>query len=442
MACSIAVAASLGGCAGVTDRSPSPSGTSPTPTPTMSPVGTTAVASPASPPPATVTGASPSSTHGPVPVEAVFVVDGFFRDAIFGDVQLIAVAPDGYERVIARFEASTLQRAGKLLFNSDPQLGADGYLAYSVVGNITTQPLYWWFLDTRRPDAAPFEVGPSEAHLLAGPDSRWVLAPYGPWAPEAGSLSIITPAMETVSSIDIGEDVTPLAWLADGSGWYAGRAIDLASNGAPVIVPAISFGDPPKRGGILRPDGSFQVSPRPALYSATGRIPFGPVDGLGVGFLGRDDPDTMRVVTGEGGPDRTVTWYRYPKPPVGNPWGSLVWDAAGTGLWVVEPVDSTYRLIHLSAPGATPTVLATLDSANVGDESSWVEISGVAPDDAFVVVQIASGQKNGDVYDTYLVDAASGSALRIDSLLSDPETGDAGNELRIQLAGWASAGGP
>lgn len=312
----------------------------------------------------------------------ISILDG---EGPYFDVRVDAVAPTGANRPIGSFV--DVHPAGwdeaSPYYDMRTTVGPRGILPIVVernggvqVGDVRTQ-----FLDPRSTGATPVEV----AGNLAG--SSW--SPDGQLAVDAGDggIDLIDVRTGARHGVTPPRDVQIVpGWLADASGWPALRAMDDTS-----VAGRLSLA------GVFT-DGAA------ATYQVTGLERTVGARGGGIGIAASDGPNQSETAITEfrsdlPGPCQCVVWARNVQPGDDAAFGEPVWDASGTGIWLIFTRDDRTWLSHLLKP-LTDQPIVDLPRGN------WV-IAGISSDDRWIVVSDA------DARSLVVVDTAAGAAREI-----------------------------
>lgn len=284
-------------------------------------------------------------------------------------VSLVTLDAAAYEvrlqpRVIARIPGSVIPQEVELL-PGGAKYGQDGWLA--IEGGLAAEPFGGRVVifDLRAPDAEPWVVPGEPGGSAWGRGSVLAIA-------DAGQVHLHDASSRTSRSIEVPPGVVvsaaessmyfPATWLADGSGFATWK---VGGEGA--------FG----RLGL---DGTHTpAADPPPIFQATGRERRWSPDGAELTFVCVQDagPESCTVsATRDGSPP--VVWWT-----AGSGGGVVqdyVWDATGTGAWLLTervtgegPV--TYALAHATAPNDwTDVTVMALDQPSDGG----FEIRGIS----------------------------------------------------------------
>lgn len=372
------------------------------PTPQPTPTDASAVFTPSptnSPPPTGTAAVTPHVTPPtpwptlPLPLPTLLPMEGPFVPVLFREfgepgrgVDVIAIEPDGSERLIRRLSATDSGLAGaSIVHGATVTIGdygavsGDGWLAVPIeVGG--PGRLFYAFYD----------LGNVSDPAMIVPSSNGVSGVWGPTGLFAvvggfnGSHSadhIIDPRARSVSDIDlaaIGGGPT-IFWAADGSG--------LLGTTSPGAI------------GLIRIDAAASVPGIPAIADRVGMRPFGR-DGL---FLCK--PDDWSLAFGDPA-CQTAAIATRSLTTEGLPWadatllGGLVrgasFEANRTALWALTTDQSSptpVSIVRLANPGRGTTAIS-IDSAVLPDSANVAfRFAGFAPDDSIIVLRQVAGDQ-------------------------------------------------
>jgi hypothetical protein len=348
------------------------------PSPSIAP----SVAPTPTPPPPQTPGPSPTPTPRPTPTPTpdprqlgndgslellvVHIVDG----QPFFDVLVQAVTATGDTRTVGSI--SDVHPAAwpesRPIVGGQVSIGPEAHLLLQVErdGGGTEDSTATLVYDLSRPALEPVELPSAGGRREWGPHGllAWVVEEQadGPFAATQW-LMVATPNERLYGGDQVPDGVVarPL-WTADGSGWLASRAGDLAPG---VLREDLTFAL-----GVVPP---FEVTGTERLHSARGGSL---ASGISDGPAG-PEYELQEYGLDTGGACRCIAWIPWTsaQQPV-----SSVWDASGTGVWIVSAAPDGARrwLEHRTEPGDAGRPL----ELPAGD---WT-IVGRADDDALLVL--------------------------------------------------------
>ena len=298
------------------------------------------------------------------------------------EVSLVTLDAGAYEsrlqpRVIARIPGSVVPQEVELL-PGGAKYGQDGWLA--IEGGLAAEPFGGRVVifDLRAPDAEPWVVPGEPGGSAWGPGSVLAVADAGQVhlhdAASRISRSIEVPPGVVVSSAE-SSMYFPATWLADGSGFATWK-----------VGGAGAFG----RLGL---DGTHTpAADPPPIFQSSGRERGWAPDGTELTFECVQDagPESCTLSATHGGSPPVVWWT------AGSGGGVVqdyVWDATGTGAWLLTervtgegPV--TYALAHATAPNdwTDITVMALEQPSDGGFEIRGISDAAPTGDGRHVLI--------------------------------------------------------
>ena len=350
-------------------------------------------------------------TEPEVPADATQQGQDAPRPLIAGDLEVVAVAADGRERIVARIPAerlpdagwtnliATVSDTGRLAVTTFPEEDAVTFVID--LGDPEGEPqvfalgLVAWDASGRLWHAAYDESLGSLDEFLVEPGTSGDWSFWGPRliTPDAFTLQVVDPETGDGRSVPAPPDGSQVVIAppggpypaADGSGVLVGVAT--SNHDGSLLFDQTRPGDPPleRQLGIMGIDGSTTEGGWPSLGLTPGRRWLSPTEGV-LQVCGSPDvcPGEPRgaVVSGGDGP-QVRTWYRDALPY--EVVLAASWDAQGSRPWLL----ALRRFGEPAAVLARASTDLTVDPAPISvtlpATPAWgAEISGVAPDDSIV----------------------------------------------------------
>lgn len=333
------------------------------------------------------TGPSGGATGAPdEPLAAAgeaYVVTILDDDGPFFDVRVDAIAPGGGSRPIAAFDdvhPAGWQEASPF-YDMRAVVGPSRIVPITAErgGGMNDSDVRTLLLDLRPGGGAAVEIAGNLFSPFWGPDGQLAVLGDG-----AEVIDPRTGARVPIATPD-GVGISP-AWLVDGSGWAAGQF-----RGDEPIV------------GWLSTDGTFTAG-RAATFQVTGLERLVGAAGGTLGFAVSDGPTSETAITeyraALPGPCHCMSWASRIEPGEDPGFGDAVWDAAGTGIWLIFAKDDRRWLSHVVKPKVDNPV------ADLPPDGDWA-IVGISADDRWVVTAALTDGK------LVLVDTVAGAAREI-----------------------------
>ena len=348
----------------------------------------------ASPSPSAQRASAPASPESPDPVPAggeLYLASIVDTDGPGFGVRVEVAAPNGLRRRVAEL-AKVLPTGWDDATATDfyePPIGPTRQIVLSaerdVSGETTeTHVLVVDLAGSGRP-VVDLPLGTFESHW--GPGGELAVSGQKPY--------VIDLSTATKSEIRRPAGIETLGvWLADGSGWQAGRQDDS------IYAP-----------GRLTPTGEF-VAGVPEPYEVTGleRI-FGEKGGT-LTMAVSDGPTGSEAAIIEirgdlAPPCQCVAWARSTDPGDAPQFQEATWDRAGTGIWIVFSQGRQRWLSHVQTP------LVDTKVADLPPDRGW-RVVGISNDDRWVVLRVDESEPRAALA---LVDTRAGTAR----ILAEPE---------------------
>lgn len=312
-----------------------------------------------------------------------YVVTILDDEGPFFDVRVDAIAPGGGSRPIAALD--DVHPAGWLeaspFFDMRSIVGPTRLMQVVAErgGGMNDNDVRTLLLDLRPGGGPTVEIAGSMPAPFWGPDGQLAAI-----RDDGELIDTRSGARQPIPRPD-GVDISP-AWLVDGSGWPAGQ-----------------FGGDEPIAGWLSTDGTFTAG-RAATFQVTGLERLVGAAGGTIGFAVSDGPTSETAITEYRadlpGPCSCMSWVSRIEPGEDPGFGDAVWDAAGTGIWLILSKDDRRWLSHVVKPKVDNPV------ADLPPGSDWA-IVGISADDRWVVAAaLADGQ-------LVLVDSVAGAAREI-----------------------------
>jgi hypothetical protein len=328
--------------------------------------------------PASETAEAPLPTAG-----ELFLVTYLDDDGPSFGVRVDAVGPSGRTRPIATID--DLRPRGwdnaAPVYGMGPTVGPNGYLVVSVErnGGFDASDMRTMLVDATGAGRPTVEVD--------GALSRPAWSPTGSLLALDNEPAVIDSATGRRTPIHLPMEIELTdAWVADGTGWVA-----MSANGEDRQAGRVSVDGTFTPGAVQ----SFEVTGLERRIGAEGgTLSMAVSDGVG-----QSDTAIIEVRPEFERPCQCKAWARFVEPGNDPTFSDAVWDAGGTGLWLVNGQDANHWLSHLDKP-MSPTKVADLPPG-VG----W-QIRGISPDDRWIVL----GGDETDPAPLILVDTAAGEA--------------------------------
>ena len=161
---------------------------------------------------------APHLPGDPAPRGAIFLRAS--GDASEGDVDIVAVAPDGQERVVRRLDSSTLESG---VFATYGSVSQDGWVAVGSSLGLAPRGVgaqQWALVDLARPDRGPTFV-PYQPVIGGAWGPNGLFATTRPESGPLGSIQVVDAATGSIISrlnLHLPGGGPDLIWAADGSG--------------------------------------------------------------------------------------------------------------------------------------------------------------------------------------------------------------------------------
>jgi hypothetical protein len=303
-------------------------------------------------------------------------------DAPGADIDIVAVRPDGEERLVKRLTASILPDGRN--FSTNGSVSQDGWIAVGTQIGSTSGSDAWALIDLADPTRAPRLV-PYEPVIGAA----W--GPHGLFATEAlpppnevGTIQVVDAATGTkriLPGLHLPGGGPDIIWAADGSGLLVVGPNDTADL---------------RDYAIVQIDGSRAIAGVPALaprLQSRWVAPGGPtLDWCKTGTSCLDAaPDGTASISGPGG---VTEWYSGELAPARLLDASL--SADGRSIWLLLDRVAGTKHVAVVAHADSPGAVKVVGSADLGEDLAHLWFGGFAPDDSTIAIGHWTGTLGGE----------------------------------------------
>jgi hypothetical protein len=305
-------------------------------------------------------------------------------DAPGADVDIVAVRPDGEERLVKRLTASMLPDGRA--FSTDGSVSQDGWIAVATRIASTSGSDAWALIDladpTRAPRFVPYVTGIGGAW---GPRGLFATGDFSPLMRTVGGamryqvgwiqvVDAATGTKRTLPGLHLPGGGPVLIWAADGSGLLVVGPNDTAEL---------------RDYAVAQIDGSPQVAGVPALAPRLQERWVAP-GGLTMDYCSTECDTLPNFRVSISGPGGVSEYSAGDLAPARLVYASLAAD--GRSIWLLLDRVEGSRHVAVVAHADSPGAVTVVGTADLGEHVPGMWFSGLAPDDS----TIAIGHSPGD----------------------------------------------